>query len=75
MKMIYGTSNVHKLKDIKGENVGYFGNSTGAKDANKKLKEKVTYVKMDAKKALEVVEQHLIRGQVVTEYTIGNTLK
>ena len=38
-------------------------------------KEKVTYVKMDAKKALEVVEQHLIRGQVVTEYTIGNTLK
>ena len=37
--------------------------------------EKVTYVKMDAKKALEVVEQHLIRGQVVTEYTIGNTLK
>ncbi|MBR4965302.1 MAG: (2Fe-2S) ferredoxin domain-containing protein, partial [Lachnospiraceae bacterium] len=38
-------------------------------------KERVTYVKMDAKKALEVVEQHLIRGQVVTEYTIGNTLK
>ena len=38
-------------------------------------KEKVTYVKMDAKKALEVVEQHLIRGQVVTEYTIGNTMK
>lgn len=38
-------------------------------------KEKVTYVKMDAAKALEVVEKHLIRGQVVTEYTIGSLLK
>lgn len=38
-------------------------------------KEKVTYVKMDAAKALEVVEKHLIRGQVVTEYTIGSLMK
>lgn len=37
-------------------------------------KEKVTYVKMTPEKAMEVVEQHLIRGQVVTEYTINNTL-
>lgn len=35
-------------------------------------KEKVTYVKMTPEKALEVVDQHLIRGQVVTEYTLGN---
>ena len=35
-------------------------------------KEKVTYVKMTPEKALEVVEQHLIRGQVVTDYTLGN---
>ena len=35
-------------------------------------KDKVTYVKMTPEKALEVVEQHLIRGQVVTEYTLGN---
>lgn len=34
-------------------------------------KDKVTYVKMTAEKAREVVEQHLIRGQVVTEYTIN----
>lgn len=34
-------------------------------------KEKVTYVKMTPEKALEVVEQHLIRGQVITEYTIS----
>ena len=35
-------------------------------------KEKVTYVKMTPEKALEVVEQHLIRGQVVTDYTLCN---
>ena len=35
-------------------------------------KDKVTYVKMTPEKALEVVDQHLIRGQVVTEYTLGN---
>lgn len=38
-------------------------------------KDKVTYVKMTAEKAMDVVEQHLIRGQVVTEYTIQNVLK
>jgi NADP-reducing hydrogenase subunit HndB len=38
-------------------------------------KEKVTYIKMTPEKALEVVDKHLIRGQVVTEYTIGNQLK
>lgn len=35
-------------------------------------KDKVTYVKMTPQKALDVVEQHLIRGQVVTEYTLGH---
>lgn len=38
-------------------------------------KEKVTYVKMNPEKALEVVEKHLIRGQVVVEYTIQNAMK
>lgn len=33
--------------------------------------EKVTYVKMTAEKAAEVVEKHLIGGKIVTEYTIG----
>ncbi len=37
-------------------------------------KEKVTYVKMTPEKALEVVDQHLIRGQVVTEYTISQAI-
>ena len=35
-------------------------------------KEKVTYVKLDAKKAEEIVEKHLKGGVVVAEYTIGN---
>ncbi len=35
-------------------------------------KDKVTYVKMTPEKALEVVEQHLIRGQIVGKYTISS---
>ena len=33
--------------------------------------EKVTYVKMDANKAKEVVAEHLVNGRIVTKYTIG----
>ena len=35
-------------------------------------KEKVTYVKMTAEKAAEVVEKHLKGGNVIAEYTITN---
>ena len=35
-------------------------------------KDKVTYIKMDPEKAMEVVEKHLIRGQVVTKYTLNS---
>ena len=35
-------------------------------------KDKVTYVKMTADKAKEVVEKHLKGGKVVSEYTIAN---
>lgn len=38
-------------------------------------KDKVTYVKMNAEKAVEVVEQHLVRGQVKSEYTINSEIK
>ena len=34
-------------------------------------KDKVTYVKMTAEKAAEVVEKHLKGGKVIDEYTIG----
>ena len=37
--------------------------------------EKVTYVKMTAEKAKEVVEKHLKGGNVVAEYTIANATK
>ena len=36
------------------------------KDGNK-----VTYVKMTAEKAARVVAEHIVNGQVVTEYTVG----
>ena len=35
-------------------------------------KEKVTYVKMTPEKAKEVVEQHLMRGLLLTKYTLQN---
>lgn len=38
-------------------------------------KEKVTYIRMTPEKALEVVEQHLIRGQVVTDYIINSAIQ
>ena len=34
-------------------------------------KEKVTYVKMTPEKVAKVVSDHIVNGQVVTEYTIG----
>jgi len=36
-----------------------------------KDKEKVTYVKMTAERAKEVIEKHIKGGKPVTEYTIG----
>jgi len=38
-------------------------------------KEKVTYVKMDAEKAKQVVESHIMGGKIVSEYTIGSVSK
>lgn len=34
-------------------------------------KDKVTYVEMTAEKAAKIVNEHLVNGNVVTEYTIG----
>ena len=34
-------------------------------------KDKITYVKMNADKALEVVERHLVGGHPVEKYTMG----
>ena len=38
-------------------------------------KEKVTYVKMTPEMAVKVVNEHLVNGNVVTEYTIGAKTK
>jgi NADP-reducing hydrogenase subunit HndB len=37
-------------------------------------KDKVTYIKMTPEKALEVIDQHIIRGQVIQKYTIAEVL-
>lgn len=37
--------------------------------------EKVTYVKMSAEKAIKVVTDHIVNGNVVSEYTIGANAK
>ena len=33
--------------------------------------EKVTYVKMTAEKAKEIIEEHILGGQPITRYTVG----
>ena len=38
-------------------------------------KEKVTYVKLTAEKVENIIKEHLVGGNVVTEYTIGATTK
>lgn len=38
-------------------------------------KEKVTYVKMTAEKMVRVVNDHLVNGKVVDEFTIGSSVK
>ncbi len=38
-------------------------------------KERVTYVKMTEEKAKKVVAEHIVNGNVVTEYTIGEADK
>lgn len=38
-------------------------------------KEKVTYVKMTPEKARRVVNDHIVNGNIVTEYTIGSVSK
>ena len=35
-------------------------------------KDKVTYIKMDEKKATEVVEKHVGEGKIITEYTVAS---
>lgn len=36
-------------------------------------KEKVTYVNMDPEKAVDMLEQHIVRGHAVKKYTLNET--
>jgi NADP-reducing hydrogenase subunit HndB len=38
-------------------------------------KEKVTYVNMDADKARQIIESHIIGGKIMLEYTVGSVSK
>ena len=38
-------------------------------------KEKVTYVKVTAEKAVRIINDHIVNGQVVTEFTVGSVAK
>jgi len=38
-------------------------------------REKVTYIKMTAEKAIRLVSDHLVNGNTVTEFTIGSIAK
>lgn len=38
-------------------------------------KEKVTYVKMTAEKAVRVINEHIVNGNPVVEYTVGAVAK
>jgi len=38
-------------------------------------KDKTTYVKMDSEKAVKVVVDHIVNGNVVAEYTIGSSVQ
>ncbi len=35
-------------------------------------KDKITYIKMTPEKAVEVLDQHLVRGQIVEKYTLNS---
>lgn len=65
----------HAIKDVSVTQTGCIGlcqyepivEITTPKDG------KVTYIKMTEEKAKKVVEQHLMRGTIVAEYTINNS--
>lgn len=65
----------HKLQDVSVTQTGCIGlcQYEPIVEVTTPDGEKVTYIKMTAEKAKKVVEQHLMRGTVVAEYTIGNS--
>lgn len=75
--IVLQNSNYKKLKDIKNEEVGYFKNSTGAQEANKKLQEdvKVNFKEYDASDSLvnDLLESKV--NVIVLEDSIKNIME
>ncbi|MBR6689769.1 MAG: LCP family protein [Bacilli bacterium] len=70
-------SDYNKVKDIKGEKIGYFKNSTGANDANNRLKKEVN-VDFEAYKASDSLAQNLLDEEInviVVEDSIKNIME
>lgn len=44
-------------------------------EVSRKGEEKVTYVHMDAEKAKKVIEEHIIKGNIIEEYTMDKQEK
>ena len=65
------------LKDVMVTQTGCIGicQYEPVVEVMKKGQEKVTYVNMTPEKAIRVVNDHLVNGNVVTEYTIGAARK
>lgn len=64
------------LKDIKNEEVGYFKNSTGAKDANKKLQKEIK-ITLSAYDSADVLVNDLLNSEInviVIEDSIKNIM-
>lgn len=66
-----------KLEDITVGQTGCIGicQYEPVVEVFEKDKSKTTYIKMTAEKAIKVVHQHLMGGEVVQEYTIGSVQK
>lgn len=74
--IVLENSDYKKIKDIKNEEVGYFKNSTGAQDANKKLQEEVK-VKLKEYDASDSLVNDLLQSKVkviVLEDSIKNIM-
>ena len=62
------------LKNVAVVQTGYVGlcQYEPIVEVYSKGNEKVTYVRMTAEKAKEVIEQHIVGGKIVTKYTINS---
>ena len=75
LKKLVDTVNERGLKNVVVEQTGCIGMCVYEPivEVFAPGKDKVTYVLMDADKAVKVIDKHIIGGEVVGEYTLRNT--